>query len=420
VSDVVISASGVSKRYRIGAHQRYKTLRESLVRVFGATARRFLGSGPEDPRSVLWALRDVDFEVRAGEVLGLIGRNGAGKSTLLKLLSRITEPTEGRIELVGRVGSLLEIGTGFHPELTGRENIFLNGSILGMRRREIVARFDEIVEFAEMQAFLDTPVKRYSSGMFVRLAFAVAAHLESEILLIDEVLAVGDAAFQRKCLGKVRDVARRGRTVVFVSHNMAAIRQLTDTGLWIDRGRVAARGPTADVVEQYHGSLRHGAQTSVEVDDTVRGIAMPGRPVEFLRLELAGRERPVLRSDEEILLRVTLRARASVDRFRLNAVVSRADGSAVGSCFGPESLQLAAGETAEFDMRLCDLRLSQGLYQLTLGVGTGTQLDRLRQFDIVRDVLPFEVVSPDSEYIPTRRTDWGPIRFPAPDVKRVS
>ena len=196
-------------------------------------------------------MKDVSFEVEPGEVIGLIGRNGAGKSTLLKVLSRITEPTEGRVELNGRVASLLEVGTGFHPELTGRENIFLNGAILGMKKTEIVLKFDEIVDFAELEKFIDTPVKRYSSGMYVRLAFAVAAHLEPEILLVDEVLAVGDAAFQKKCLGKISEVARCGRTILFVSHNMGSIASLCAKALLLERGRVAAAGLADEVIEAY-------------------------------------------------------------------------------------------------------------------------------------------------------------------------
>src|SRR5579864_1171631 len=230
MSDVAVSVNGLGKKYRI-RHQRrdrYVALRDVIAEGFRNLLRgRADGSAPatED----FWALKDVSFEVKRGEVIGIIGRNGAGKSTLLKVISRITEPNEGRIELTGRVASMLEVGTGFHPELTGRENIYLNGAILGMRRAEIKRRFDEIVAFAEVENFLDTPVKRFSSGMYVRLAFAVAAHLETEILIVDEVLAVGDAEFQQKCLGKMKDVARSGRTVLFVSHNMGSIRRLTNS-----------------------------------------------------------------------------------------------------------------------------------------------------------------------------------------------
>ncbi|MGC8960577.1 MAG: ABC transporter ATP-binding protein, partial [Chloroflexia bacterium] len=245
MTDVAIRVEGLSKRYRIGQREPYRALRDVLARglaaPFRATASVFRRSGPNGNgirgENYIWALKDVSFEVKRGEVVGVIGRNGAGKTTLLKILSRITEPTEGYAEIHGRVGSLLEVGTGFHPELTGRENIYLNGAILGMKKAEIDKKFDEIVAFAEVEKFIDTPVKRYSSGMYVRLAFAVAAHLEPEILLVDEVLAVGDAAFQKKCLGKMGDVAKGGRTVLFVSHQMNSIRKLCDRCIWLDAGR---------------------------------------------------------------------------------------------------------------------------------------------------------------------------------------
>jgi lipopolysaccharide transport system ATP-binding protein len=249
MSDVAIRVENLSKLYRIGSNgERHDTLRDALV----AALRRNGDRRAERAKDAeFWALRDVSFEVKRGEVVGVIGRNGAGKSTLLKILSRITEPTSGRAEIHGRVGSLLEVGTGFHPELTGRENIYLNGAILGMKRAEIARRFDEIVAFAEIDRFLDTPVKRYSSGMYVRLAFAVAAHLEPEILLVDEVLAVGDAAFQKKCLGKMGDVAGEGRTVVFVSHNMRAIRELTYRTVMFSDGELQFDGATDDAFSRY-------------------------------------------------------------------------------------------------------------------------------------------------------------------------
>ena len=244
----VITAESLSKRYRIGEMQgTYGTLRDSLV----AAARRFARGDHHQHYEEIWALRDVSFELAEGEVLGVIGRNGAGKSTLLKILTRITTPTSGRAEIRGRVGSLLEVGTGFHPELTGRENVYLNGSVLGMKRREIVAKFPAIVEFAGVEQFIDTPVKRYSSGMSVRLAFAVAAHLEPEVLLVDEVLAVGDAEFQRRCLGRMEDLSESGRTVIFVSHQMQAVAQLCDRVLWLDKGEIVKDGRGADVVASY-------------------------------------------------------------------------------------------------------------------------------------------------------------------------
>jgi lipopolysaccharide transport system ATP-binding protein len=266
VTDAVIVAEGLSKRYRLGSKaHRYGRLTESLSKAFAAPFRKLLRRSEVPDEQDLWALKDVSFEVRAGEAVGIIGRNGAGKTTLLKLLSRITEPTEGRAVLRGRVGSLLEVGTGFHPELTGRENVYLNGAILGMSRGDIGRRFDEIVAFAEMDRFLDTPVKRYSSGMQVRLAFAVAAHLEPEILIVDEVLAVGDAAFQRKSLGKMGDVASEGRTVLFVSHNMSVVSKLCERGIWLDKGRMVEQGPMEDVVRQYLASSASG-ESRYEVD----------------------------------------------------------------------------------------------------------------------------------------------------------
>jgi len=251
-----IRVENLSKRYRIGhASQRasYRTLRESLMEGASSLFRRRDRDGSNSRTEEFWALKGIDFEVQPGEIVGVIGRNGAGKSTLLKILSRITEPTEGRVRLRGRVGSLLEVGTGFHPELSGRENIYLNGAILGMTRREIGLKFDEIVAFSEIDRFLDTPVKRYSSGMYVRLAFAVAAHLEPEILLVDEVLAVGDASFQKKCLGKLGSLSLQERTVLFVSHNLAALQQLCTTGLLIASGQVVAHGSVDQVVTEYLG-----------------------------------------------------------------------------------------------------------------------------------------------------------------------
>src|ERR1022692_1049126 len=267
MSNVAISVENLSKSYRI-AHQangaRYKTLREDLMQMPKRILSRFQRfSSPLSSSDDFWALKDVNFSVQPGEVVGIIGRNGAGKSTLLKILSRITEPTSGEASVYGRVGSLLEVGTGFHQELTGRENIFLNGAILGMSRAEIRSRFDEIVAFAEIEKFLDTPVKRYSSGMYVRLAFAVAAHLDSEILIIDEVLAVGDTAFQKKCIDKMRDVSLTGRAVLFVSHNLSVVTSLCSGAMILDSGRVTASGCATDMVSSYLGKLRDSTTRSL-------------------------------------------------------------------------------------------------------------------------------------------------------------
>ena len=271
MSDVAIRVEGLGKQYRIGRRQEeYRTLRDTLagaamapVRAVQALARR--NGNRQNAFELFWALRDVSFEVQRGEVLGIIGGNGAGKSTLLKILSRITEPSEGHAEIHGRVGSLLEVGTGFHPELSGRENIYLSGAILGMKRGEIKRKFDEIVAFSEVEKFIDTPVKHFSSGMYLRLAFSVAAHLDPEILLVDEVLAVGDAAFQKKCLGKMGDVAQEGRTVLFVSHNMGAVSNLCRSALCLEGGRIVEKGESESVIAGY--------VTRISADIPDQGIA---------------------------------------------------------------------------------------------------------------------------------------------------
>ena len=266
----IIKAEEISKRFRIQPREapsvRYETLRESLVKAIRSPFSRRRHNGTRD--NTIWALKDVNFEVMPGEVMGIIGRNGAGKSTLLKILSRIIEPTSGRVELYGRVASLLEVGTGFHPDLSGRENVYLNGAILGMKRREIEARFDEMVAFAEVEKFIDTAVKHYSSGMYLRLAFAVAAHLDPEVLIVDEVLAVGDASFQKKCLGKMDDVTRNGRTVLLVTHSLGMVTQHCQRALLLDGGRIIRSGAARDVVDHYD-AMSELAQTPTAAPHTV-------------------------------------------------------------------------------------------------------------------------------------------------------
>ena len=294
----IIAARGVGKRYNLGRLQgRNTSFRESIVAALRAPLRRGGTTGTSGEE--FWALRNVDFDVQPGEVLGVIGRNGAGKSTLLKVLSRITDPTEGRIEMRGRAASLLEVGTGFHPELTGRENIYLNGTILGMRKREIDRKFDEIVAFAEVAKFIDTPVKRYSSGMYVRLAFGVAAHLDPEILIVDEVLAVGDAEFQRKCLNKMSDVAHGGRTVLFVSHNMAAVRSICSKALMLSRGEVVGNGDVDPIVTQYLQA--GGSVATAELTFPLRGDHRP----QFTGIGMAT---PTIEYGESVEIDVELRA----------------------------------------------------------------------------------------------------------------
>jgi lipopolysaccharide transport system ATP-binding protein len=307
MTELAIVADKLGKLYRIGARQaRYRTFRETLIEGVTSPIRRLRSAVTPRVDQTIWALRDVSVEVWQGEVLGVIGRNGAGKTTLLKILSRITEPTEGLVAIHGRVGSLLEVGTGFHPELTGRENIYLNGAILGMKKAEIERRFDEIVSFAEVEKFIDTPVKHYSSGMYMRLAFSIAAHLEPEILLVDEVLAVGDAAFQRKCLGKMGDVAKEGRTVLFVSHNLQAISTLTERTLVLETGNIIFNGETSSALGQYR-ALWDRVGTGEYVDPTkstgvtrakvvtseLNQIHRFGKPLTF-EFEISFKEKPKL------------------------------------------------------------------------------------------------------------------------------
>jgi lipopolysaccharide transport system ATP-binding protein len=283
MNDVVIQVENLGKRYRIGERAPYVTLRDALARAVTAPLRSLRSPSPSPhagDTSHIWALTNVSFEVRRGEVIGIIGRNGSGKSTLLKILSRVTMPTIGHAQIRGRLGSLLDVGTGFHPELTGRENTYMNGAILGMSKRDITRRFDEIVAFAEIEKFIDTPVKYYSSGMYVRLAFSVAAHLEPEILVVDEVLAVGDVAFQKKCLGRMGDVAKHGRTVLFVSHNMSAIATLCKSVIVLEQGRIKAMGASEPTIAEYLAGSR---STEVyEMEGVPRAVSDLSMNVEFL------------------------------------------------------------------------------------------------------------------------------------------
>ncbi len=314
MSDLAIRVVNLGKRYRIGetvtdTRFGYRTLRDAISETVSAPIRRvrqnLSPNGDEADRDdLIWALRDVSLEVRRGEVLGVIGRNGAGKSTLLKILSRVTEPSQGYVEIYGRVGALLEVGTGFHPELTGRENIYLNGAILGMKRTEIELKFDEIVDFSGVEKFIDTPVKRYSSGMYLRLAFSVAAHLEPEILVVDEVLAVGDAEFQRKCLGKMSAVAEEGRTVLFVSHNMSAILRLTEETIVLENGRLALRAPTIEAVDYYMSSGLSQSGERIWSTEEIPAAAAPFRPIAVRVRDATGRVADTVRSVEPLTIEV--------------------------------------------------------------------------------------------------------------------
>jgi lipopolysaccharide transport system ATP-binding protein len=340
VSGHAIVVEDLAKSYRVGRALGQDTLRDQIAYSTRRFATGWTASGRRARSSArtentLWALDGVSFEIAEGEVTGVLGQNGAGKSTLLKILARITDPTRGRARVRGRVGSLLEVGTGFHPELTGRENVFLNGAILGLRRREIERQFDSIVAFAEVERFIDTPVKRYSSGMQLRLAFGVAAHIEPEILLVDEVLAVGDTAFQRKCLGKIGEITQSGRTVLFVTHNLPSARQLCTRGIWLKQGRVAATGPFSEVLERYLDDLDAGAGEDV----------FPARPAElatFRRVRVcndAGMATATVGHSEPFVLELEYDVTRPLVGGRLIWVLDRADGTCVlgsGSHDSPE------------------------------------------------------------------------------------
>jgi lipopolysaccharide transport system ATP-binding protein len=339
MSNYAIRVEKLGKSYRIGGPvQQYQTLRENLGQNLVAPWRR-LRDGKSD-RDLFWALKDVSFDIKQGDVIGVIGRNGAGKSTLLKILSRVTEPSAGTAEIRGRVGALLEVGTGFHPELTGRENIFLNGAILGMKRAEIERKFDEIVDFSEVEKFIDTPVKRYSSGMTLRLAFAVAAHLEPEILVVDEVLAVGDAEFQRKCLGKMSDVAQEGRTVLFVSHNMSAVLRLTTESLLIEKGELIMRAPTAKVVDYYlsRGYAQEGIRSWNA--DEIPASAAPFRPYSIKILNQAGIVSDTVRSTEDFQLEISYELSEDIKGLRVGMYLLSTRGEYIYTSFDTDDAGL--------------------------------------------------------------------------------
>jgi len=353
MNGAVIHAEGLGKRYRVGQRERYLALRDVLARAATAPFRRSPRNGRAD---YLWALRDVSFEIHLGEVVGLIGRNGSGKTTLLKLLSRITRPTAGFAEIRGRVGSLLEVGTGFHPELTGRENIFLSGAVLGMKKTEIEARFDEIVAFSEVERFLDTPLKHFSTGMQMRLAFAVAAHLEPEILLVDEVLAVGDLQFQKKCLGKMQEVSRSGRTIVFVSHQMNQIRRLCERVIWLNSGEIRKAGPTGEVIGAYEAA---SLQSSF-------GDARDG--AHFLGWSVCGKGNVLRDGLSETSLHFRLLT-GDIRQGHLGVTILDSD-NAIMIGWGFDNFNLPAG-TNEVALRIPGLPLRPGTYSLICSLFDG-------------------------------------------------
>jgi homopolymeric O-antigen transport system ATP-binding protein len=384
----VITLDGIGKRYKIGALQgQHDTIREHLTYLAGAPIRRFRSHSSKvdegrDPH--VWAVKDVSLEVKQGDVVGVVGRNGAGKSTLLSMLSRITEPTTGEGMIRGRIGSLLEVGTGFHGELTGRENIFLNGAILGMGRREITRKFDDIVEFAEVSRFVDTPVKRYSTGMHMRLAFSVAAHLDTEVLLVDEVLAVGDSKFQAKCLGKMSDVAHEGRTILFVSHNMGAVAELCTRAILLDQGRKIMDGSVAEVVDRY-------ARTRAGEHLTVTFPADESLPSYFTRISVVtagGDPAATFAVDEEVVIELEYVVTRETPDLLFNVTLARNMVDVFTSFDTDSQSPIEAKRPGSYVARhrLPAKFLKAGLYSLT--VGSGTPSDLVQNFE---DILSFEV-----------------------------
>jgi len=408
MSETVIRVENLSKRYRIGSsqgHFKYGSLRDSLANVAKAPFSRLRSSSDsanKDP-GYIWALKDVSFEVKRGEVLGIIGRNGAGKTTLLKILSRITKPTEGHVRLRGRVGSLLEVGTGFHPELTGRENIYLNGAVLGMKRIEIDRKFDEIVDFAEIEQFLDTPIKHFSSGMYMRLAFAVAAHLEPEILLVDEVLAVGDASFQKKCLGKMGEVAKEGRTVLFVSHNMPAIERLCPRTVWINNGNMVIDGKSETVINAYisdESVIRSDIVLSAqsELPMCLRRITILDHHGQAAgRIEMSS---PIKVHLEYDINRPVVGALVICFVYTYNSVNLFGTGDADSS---PDRLGIREPGKYHGEFEIPENLLGEGSYSITVSMG----VPYVQVYDRHEAIIGFEIVDKDSN-----RRQWQHIRRP--------
>jgi len=415
MSNLAIRCEGLSKQYRIGGStDHYKVLRDVISDAAAAPFRRFKnaarnGNSNGIDNRYIWALEDVSFEIAAGDVVGIIGQNGSGKTTLLKILSRITKPTRGHAEIHGRVGSLLEVGTGFHPELSGRENIFLNGAILGMRKSEIERKFDEIVAFAEVEKFIDTPVKRYSSGMYVRLAFGVASHMETEVLLVDEVLAVGDAQFQKKCFEKMREIRSQGRTILFVSHNMSAVRTICKEALILERGRVVAQGEIDKTVDQYLSSI----STSQSLDE-----AIETNTFSITSVEVTSVSGPVVKTFDPVQVRVRFVPKAEIQDPGLYVSFLTMDSRRLTGLDLKDfvtSAPLPAGEPTELGFTIESLPLMPGTYQVEIHLKDMAK----RLIEFVPQTFRFEVA--ETEVYGGRKLDrwFGSVGLRAQPLQNI-
>lgn len=417
-----IEFNHVSKQYRLGLVST-KTLSHDLQRWWTMNIRGkedpYLKIGETNDRSTkgesdyVWALKDIDFKVEQGDVVGIIGKNGAGKSTLLKLLSKVTGPTTGSIKARGRIGALLEVGTGFHPEMTGRENIFLNGAILGMSKHEIAAKLDEIVDFSGCERYLDTPVKRYSSGMMVRLGFAVAVHLDPEILVVDEVLAVGDAEFQKKAIGKMQNVSRgEGRTVLFVSHNMASIQTLCKSGILLDKGMVKYSGEVGDVVSRYIASNLEEVGDVSHLTQFKR-VGITSKELEITELSRVSKYKVDCNEDIVFTVRVK-RNSTTIKTFQFTTLVDNIGngGTRVGMAYSSEVSWPEGKDDAEFEIRIPEHHLAQGKYIFDVWVGQGDVTSSYKYFDAVYDTLTINVESVDGKLINEWHNYWGESIWP--------
>ena len=404
MSNTIIRVENLGKKYFIGhqKQERYTALRDVIANGAKSVGRRLLkplGKGSSDPTvEEFWALKDVSFEIQQGDRVGIIGRNGAGKSTLLKILSRITEPTQGSIRIKGRVASLLEVGTGFHPELTGRENIYLNGAILGMSKAEIKRKFDEIVAFAEVEKFLDTPVKRYSSGMYVRLAFAVAAHLEPEILVVDEVLAVGDAQFQKKCLGKMEDVGKEGRTVIFVSHNMIAIQQLCTKCLLLESGKSRKISSVDEVIKLYFFDHKTKKNNNIFEIKRRSGFGKKARVCKLVVLNSHNKELEELNFGETFSIELECRGIEFTKNIQFVIGIDSLSYGRITTLISQESFEVEPDQQKKGKITIDELCLNPGKYMLTVGLRDIDQLIHIKEFQIKEfteneNLLEFKMVN---------------------------